>query len=219
MTRVLIAFYSRYGTTARLAEAIAEGARAGGASEVRLRRARDLAPAQVIERNERWVRARRELEARYPEPTLDDLEWADAIVLGSPTRFGNMSAELKLLIDSASPLWARGALIDKVGAVFTTSSTPHGGQETTLLSMYLPLIHLGMIVVTPGYAAPIQYLTGNPYGASSVSGLRDDQPPREEELEAARFLGHRVTTIAARLRAHRAATGERVPSEAGREAG
>lgn len=192
-TNVLITFYSRYGNTRALAEAIAEGARQVGNAEVRLRRVGDLAPENVISNDERWAETRKSMMEAYPEPTNDDLEWADAIFFGSPTRYGNVSAELKLFIDKTGPLWLAGRLVDKVASVFTSTSTIHGGNESTLLSLLNPLLHLGMIVVAPGYADPITFVAGSPYGATSVSGPDADEPPTDADLAVARFIGKRAT--------------------------
>jgi NAD(P)H dehydrogenase (quinone) len=196
---ILIAFYSRTGNVARLAEAVAQGARQTDGADIKLRRLDDLAPEEVIERDERWWRSREDQHARYPEPTLEDLEWADAIIFGTPTRYGNMSAELKLFIDKTGPLWVQGKLVNKVGAAFTSTATLHGGNEMTLHTIFIPMMHLGMIVVTPGYADPAMFAAGSPYGASSVSGPNADQSPTEADLAAARFLGHRVAAVTAAL--------------------
>jgi NAD(P)H dehydrogenase (quinone) len=132
----------------------------------------------------------------YEEPTMEDMEWADAIFLGTCTRYGNPSAELKLFIDQTGPLWLKGALIDKIGSVFTTTGTPHGGNESTLIAMLNPLMHMGIIVVGPGYADPVMFSAGTPYGSSSVSGPLADQPPTEADLAVARFAGNRTTRTA-----------------------
>ncbi|MEN6355992.1 MAG: NAD(P)H:quinone oxidoreductase [Armatimonadota bacterium] len=197
---VLIAFYSRYGNTRALAEAIAEGARQVGDVDVRIRRAADLAPEEVIAKDPRWAAARREMTAAYEEPTNEDMVWADAIFFGTPTRYGNPTAEMKLVIDRTGPLWVKGALVDKVASVFVSTSTTHGGNESTLLAMLNPLMHLGMIIVAPGYADPIMFSAGTPYGASSVSGPDADQMPTENDLAAARFLGKRAAQRALMLK-------------------
>lgn len=196
MTNVLVVFYSRYGNTRALAEAIAEGARGVSDVDVRIRRAADLAPEEVIAKDPRWAAARKEMMNTYQEPTNDDMEWADAIFLGTPTRYGNPTAEMKLVIDKTGPLWMKGALIDKVASVFVSTSTAHGGNESTLLAMLNPLMHLGMIIVPPGYADPIMFSAGTPYGVSSVSGPESDQLPTQNDLAAARFLGKRTTMLA-----------------------
>lgn len=197
---VLIAFYSRYGNTRILAEEIALGCREVENVNIRLRRTNDLAPESIIEKDERWSRLRREMMDLYPEPNNEDLLWADAIFFGSCTRYGNPSAEIKLLIDKTGPLWVQGKLVDKVCSVFTSTSTIHGGNESTLLAMLQPLMHLGMIVVPPGYADPVMFEAGTPYGASSVSGPDADQSPTDDDLKVARFVGRRVTEHALMLK-------------------
>ncbi|MGC8668514.1 MAG: NAD(P)H:quinone oxidoreductase [Chthonomonadales bacterium] len=196
--RVLVVFYSRTGNVAKLAEAVAEGAASAGA-EVRLTRVDDLAPAEVIESMEAWKASREAQRKRYPEARLEDLEWADAILFGSPTRYGNMAAELKLFLDKTGPLWAAGKLANKVGSVFTATATLHGGHEATLLTMLIPLMHLGMILVPPGYTDPVYFQAGSPYGAGAVVGGNADQPPTAQDLAAARHQGRRVAEITARL--------------------
>lgn len=197
---VLVAFYSRYGNTRALAESIAEGAREVDGVNIRVKRLNDLAPESVIARDERWVASRQEMMKIYEEPDNDDLVWADAIFFGTPTRYGNPTAEMKLFIDKTGRLWLEGALIDKVASVFTSTSTLHGGNESTLLAMMHPLMHLGMIIVTPGYADPIMFETATPYGASSVSGAGADQYPTQKDLIAAHFAGKRTTQRALMLK-------------------
>ncbi len=200
MANVLIVFDTRYGNTMRLAEAVAEGARQAG-GEVKLARARETTPEAIIARNERWAAAHREFMA-HPEATNDDLEWCHALVLGSPTRFGNMSAALKAFIDGTSRIWLQGGLVGKVGACFTSTSSMHGGQETTIVSMWFPLIHQGMVIVGLPYSLPELVSTergGSPYGPASVSGPAADQGPSETELSLATALGRRVAELAAKL--------------------
>ena len=196
---VLVAFYSRNGSTEALAKAVAEGAEGAGA-EVRLRRARDFVAEEIIQRVPGWAANRDRMHKEYEAPTDADAEWADGIVLGSPTRFGNVSAELKAYIDSLGGLWARGALNGKAGSAFTSTSTTHGGNESTILSLYMPMAHLGLILVPLGYADPVMYSSGTPYGASTVSG-NDNQPPTGADLEVARFQGRRVAQVARALKA------------------
>src|SRR5262249_35578013 len=151
--KVLIAFYSRSGVTEALANAVAEGARAAGA-EVRLRRAREVVSPEVMVRASDWAKQAQAMNAKYEAPSEADAEWADAIVFGSPTRFGGVSAELKSYIDGLGGLWSQGKLNGKVGSAFGSSSTPHGGNESTIISLYNPMAHLGLIVVPLGYADP-----------------------------------------------------------------
>lgn len=196
--KVLVVFYSRTGNVARLADAVAEGAASEGA-EVRVVRVDDLAPVDVIDGMEAWKASREAQRSRYAEARVEDLEWADAIVFGSPTRYGNMVAELKLFLDRTGPLWAAGKLVNKVASVFTSTATVHGGHEATLLTMMVPLMHLGMILVPPGYTHPVYFEAGSPYGAGAVVGGNADHPPTDKDLEAARHQGRRVVQITARL--------------------
>lgn len=194
MTKVLIAFYSRNGSTETLANAIADGARAEG-GEVRLRRARELVSEEVMARAEGWIEASRVMNARYEAPTEADASWADAIIFGSPTRFGVVASELKAYIDSLGGLWSRGKLNGKTGSAFTSTSSPHGGNEATILSLYPPMAHFGMIIVPLGYGNPAVFKAGTPYGASSVSGPANTHPTIDD-LQIAYFQGQRVTRIA-----------------------
>ena len=196
---VLIAFYSRNGSTEALANAIAEGARSEGA-EVVLRRAREVVGREIMQRAPGWIENADRMNARYQAPTEADAERADAIVFGSPTRFGAVTSELKAYMDGLGGLWFRGKLNGKVGSAFTSTQTPHGGNESTILSMYNPMAHLGLILVPLGYADPAMFKAGTPYGASSVSG-QDNQPPTGDDLEVARFQGRRVAQVARALKA------------------
>jgi len=198
MPKVLIVFYSRTGNVARLADAVAEGAASAGA-EVRVARVDDLAPASVIDANPVWKASREAQRAKYGEAKTSDLEWADAIVMGSPTRYGIMAAEMKNYLDATGGLWGRGALVNKVGSAFTSTATLHGGNEVTNLSMLVPMMHFGMILVPPGYTDPVYFQAGTPYGASAVVGGAADQPPTDADLAAARHQGARVAQVTARL--------------------
>jgi NAD(P)H dehydrogenase (quinone) len=198
MAKVLIVFYSRNGSTEKMALAVAEGAKAEGA-EVRLRRARDIVGPDVMAKAPGWAENAARLDAEYPAPTSEDAEWADAIIFGTPTRFGNAAAELKAYIDSLGGLWFQGKLNGKVGSAFTSTSTPHGGNESTIISLYNPLAHLGFIIVPTGYVDPAVFKAGTPYGASHVSG-QNSSPPTEDELAVARFQGKRVAQVAAKLK-------------------
>lgn len=199
--KVLIAFYSRNGSTEALAQAIAEGARARGA-EVRLRRARELVGPEIMAQAPGWAENAARMNAAYEAPSEADAEWADAIVFGTPTRFGTIGSELKAYIDSLGGLWFQGKLVGKVGSAFASTSTVHGGNEGTVLSFYNPMAHLGLIIVPLGYADPVLFRAGTPYGASTVSG-QDNRPPTPDEVEVARFQGRRVTDVAAALKAAR----------------
>ena len=198
-TNVLIAFYSRNGSTEALAKEIAEGAKKNGA-EVRLRRVADIVSDEVMAKAPGWKESSVRMTSTYGAPTSEDAEWADAIIFGTPTRFGNSSAELKAFIDSLGGLWFQGKLNGKVGSVFTSTSSTHGGNESTLISLYNPLAHLGLVIVPLGYADPVLFRAGTPYGASSVSG-QANTPPTADDLEVANFQGRRVTHVAAALKA------------------
>jgi NAD(P)H dehydrogenase (quinone) len=199
MNNILIAFYSRGGSTEALANAVAEGATTSGAT-VRLRRARELVGPEVMAQVPGWADNAARMNTLYEAPTADDAEWADAIVFGTPTRFGAVSAELKAYIDGLGGLWFQGKLNGKAGAVFTSTSTTHGGNESTLLSMYNPLAHLGLIIVPTGYADPAMYKAGTPYGASAVVDGRTRLAPTEDDLAVARYQGRRVAQVAAALK-------------------
>jgi len=197
-SKVFIPFYSRSGTIERLARAVAEGAESEGA-EVRLRRARELIGHDIMSSVPGWKESAEEMNARYPAPTPEDAVWADAVIFGTPTRFGNVSSELKAYIDGLGGLWAQGKLNGKVGSVFAGSSQQHGGNESTVISLWNPLAHLGFIIVPTGYADPVMFAgAGSPYGASVVSG-HPPAGPSEAELAVARFQGRRVTQVAKKL--------------------
>jgi NAD(P)H dehydrogenase (quinone) len=198
-TNVLIAFYSRNGSTEALANAIADGARASG-GEVRLRRARETVGPEVMAKAPGWAENAARMNAAYEAPTEGDAEWADAIVFGTPTRFGAVSSELKAYIDGLGGLWFQGKLNGKVGSGFTSTSSVHGGNESTIISLYNPLAHLGLIIVPLGYADPVMFKAGTPYGASAVSG-QQNAPPTADDIEVARFQGRRVAQVAAALKA------------------
>lgn len=198
---VLIAFYSRNGTTEALARAVADGARADGA-ELRMRRAREIVGDAIMGRVPGWKENAQRMNAAYEAPTEADAEWADAIIFGTPTRFGAVCSELKAYIDSLGGLWSKGELNGKAGSVFTSTSTLHGGNESTLISLYNPMAHLGLIIVPLGYADPALYRAGTPYGASAVSGQKN-APPTADDLEVARFQGRRVVQVSRALKAAR----------------
>jgi len=196
--KVLIAFYSRNSSTELLAKAVAQGAMAEGA-EVRLRRAREFVAPEVMRQVPEWVERASEMNAKYEAPTEADAEWADAIVFGTPTRFGSIAAELKAYIDSLGGLWFQGKLNGKAGSVFGSTSSRHGGNESTLLSIYAPMAHLGLIIVPLGYADPAMFAAGTPYGATHVSN-RDSVMPGAEDLAVGAFQGRRVASVARSLR-------------------
>ena len=188
MTKVAVIYYSATGNVYKLGRAIEEGAKEAGA-EVRFRKVHELAPEEAIKSNQGWYDHSLETQD-VPEASLDDLEWADAYIFGTPTRFGNVSAQLKQFIDTAGGLWFQGKLADKVVSGFTSASTLHGGQESTLLSMYNVFMHWGSIIVPTGYTDDSIFAGGgNPYGASSTGS---EEGPTEEELAVARYQGRRI---------------------------
>jgi NAD(P)H dehydrogenase (quinone) len=195
-----IIYYSSTGTVHALARAAAEGAEKAGA-RVRLRKVAELAPPGAISANPAWGQHLQDT-ADVAEASLEDLDWADVVLFGTPTRFGNPASQLRAFIDTAGGLWRQGRLADKVYSAFTASSTAHGGQESTLLALGNVFYHWGGIIVPPGYTDPIQFQTGNPYGTSHVAG---DGPPSDVAWEAARYQARRAVDTAAALKAGRAA--------------
>jgi NAD(P)H dehydrogenase (quinone) len=196
--KVLVAFYSRNGTVGSLAKAVADGAVMEGA-ELRLRRAREFVSAEVTAKAPGWTESAARMNALYEAPTEADADGADAIVFGTPTRFGCVSAELKAYVDSLGGLWVQGRLAGKVGSVFSATSSLHGGNETTIMSLYPPLSHLGFIIVPLGYSDPVLFKAGTPYGATAATG-RDRRPITDDERAVARYQGQRVARVAAKLR-------------------
>ncbi|MGP4110618.1 NAD(P)H:quinone oxidoreductase [Streptomyces sp. 4N509B] len=192
--KVAVIYYSSTGNVHRLATAVAEGAEKAGA-EVRLRRVAELAPDEAIDANPAWrehVEATRNVEVA----TLDDLSWADAYALGSPTRFGNVTSQLKQFIDTAGGLWQQGVMAGKPATGFASAFNAHGGNESTILALYNTFHHWGSIIVPPGYADPVVYPAGgNPYGTAH----HGSDAPSEETLAAARYQGERLASIASRL--------------------
>lgn len=200
--KVLVVFYSTYGHVYRMAEAVAEGAKSVKGTEVELRRVPETLSREILE-NMGAIEAQKTFEA-VPVCAVDELVTPDAVIFGTPTRFGNMAAQMKQFLDATGPLWQKGALVGKVGSVFTSSATQHGGQESTILSFHIPLLHQGMIIVGLPYAFQGQMRLdeitgGSPYGASTIAGAQGERMPSENELEAARFQGKHVADIASRL--------------------
>lgn len=200
--KVLVVYYSLFGHVHRLAVAAAEGAREVEGAEVTLRRVPETLPEEVL-RKMGALEAQRAF-ADIPICTLEELSAADAVIFGTPTRFGNMCGQMRQFLDATGGLWARGALVGKVGSVFTSSGTQHGGQESTILSFQITLLHHGMVVAGLPYSFPGQTRTdevtgGSPYGASTIAGSAGERWPSENELAAARFQGRHVASIAARL--------------------
>ena len=196
MTRVAVIYYSSTGTNHTMAAAVGEGAAAAGA-EVRVRIVPETAPDAAVSSNPKW-REFADRTAGEARASLDDLDWADGVVFGTPTRFGNVAAQLKSFLDSAGGLWFGGKLANKVYAGFTSAQNPHGGQESTLLALYNTFYHFGGVIVTPGYTDPLVFASGgNPYGASVTA---NGAGPTEHDLAHARYLGKRVAEMAKKLR-------------------
>lgn len=199
MTKLLILYYSSYGHLAEMAEAVAEGARAGGA-DVTIRRVPETAPPEVA------ANAGFRVDERHAVATVAELPGYDAIIVGAPTRFGRMPSQMAAFWDSAGGLWAKGALTGKVGAAFTSSATQHGGQETTLFSIITNLLHFGMTIVglDYGYAGQMgvgEVKGGAPYGATTIADGDGSRRPSEDDLGGARYLGERAARTAAKLAA------------------
>ncbi|MFF0745126.1 NAD(P)H:quinone oxidoreductase [Streptomyces sp. NPDC004111] len=195
---VAVIYYSSTGTIAALAKEIAAAAEEAGA-QVRLRKAHELAPRAAIESNPAWA-ANADATADVEEAAPDDMEWADAVIFGTPTRYGNVSAQLKQFIDTLGGLWAQGKLADKVYSGFTSSATLHGGQESTLLALYNCAYHFGGIIVPPGYTQPSKFEDGNPYGTSHVDA-QGASPVDDVARTAARVQAHRVVQFTSAIKA------------------
>jgi NAD(P)H dehydrogenase (quinone) len=200
--KVLIVFYSMYGHIHRMAEAIAEGVRSVPGAEAVLRRVPETLPDEVLGKMGA-IEAQKQFAA-IPVCTVDELAAADAIIFGTPTRFGNMTGQMRQFLDATGGLWVKGALVGKVGSVFASSNTQHGGQESTILSFHITLLHQGMIIVGLPYTFDGQMRMdeitgGSPYGASTIAGSGGSRAPSENELAAARFQGKHVAEIAGKL--------------------
>ena len=199
MAKVLILYYSSYGHIEKMAEAVAEGARGAGAA-VDIKRVPELVPEDVARASHF------KLDQAAPVAQVDDLANYDAIVFGVPTRHGNMAAQMKSFLDQTGGLWAKGALVGKVGSVFASSATQHGGQESTILTTHVVLLHHGMVIVGLPYAFKGQtrldeVTGGSPYGASTIAGGDGSRQPSANELDGARWQGEHVARIAAKLAA------------------
>ncbi len=200
--KVLIPFYSLYGHIYKMAQAVAEGAAQVEGCEVELRRVPETLPVEVLEKMGA-VEAQKGM-AHIPVCTVDELAEADAIIFGTPTRFGNMCGQMRQFLDSTGGLWQAGALVGKAGSVFVCTATQHGGQESTLLSFHITLLHQGMVVVGLPYSFQgqmrIDEITGgSPYGATTIAGGQGERMPSDNELEAAKFQGRHVAAIAKKL--------------------
>jgi len=200
--KVLIVFYSMYGHIYRMAEAIAEGVQQVPGAEAVIRRVPETLPDEVLKKM--GALEAKKAFAHIPIATVEELPSAEAIIFGTPTRFGNMCGQMRQFLDATGELWAKGSLVGKVGSVFTSSATQHGGQESTILSFHITLLHQGMIVVGLPYSFQgqmrIDEITGgSPYGASTIAGGKGERMPSENELAAARFQGKHVAAIASKL--------------------
>jgi NAD(P)H dehydrogenase (quinone) len=204
-TNVLIAYYSAYGHVYQMAKAVAEGAGAVAEAEVRLRRIPELEEARRGLSSQPFYVQAQQQQASVPEVTHDDLRWADGILWGTPTRYGNMTSQMKQFIDTTGALWLAGELEDKATGIFTSTATIHGGQESTILTALVPMLHLGMIFVGTPYGQNPQILVtdgigGSPYGPGTLAGPDGSRQPVQSELQTARNLGKRVAAVAACLR-------------------
>ncbi len=200
--KVNVIFYSMYGHVYKMAEAVAAGAKQVAGAEVSLYQVAELVPDATLEKS--GAKAARAGFAHVPVAKLENLAEAQAIIFGTPTRFGNMCAQMRNLLDQTGPLWASGALIGKVGSVFASTASQHGGQETTITSFHTTLLHQGLIVVGVPYSeAGLAYMGditgGTPYGATTLTGPDGSRQPSENELKIARFQGKHVAEIATKL--------------------
>ncbi|MGO9507863.1 MAG: NAD(P)H:quinone oxidoreductase [Mycobacterium sp.] len=197
MTKLAIIYYSATGHGTAMAKRVAAAAESAGA-EVRVRHVAETRDPASFAQNPAWT-ANYEATKDLPAATGDDIVWADAVIFGSPTRFGSVASQLREFLDSLGGLWSQGKLADKVYAGFTSSNTLHGGQETTLFTLYATVMHFGGIVVAPGYTDPCKFVDGNPYGASLVATHDNINEFDDATGDALEHLARRVVTIAARL--------------------
>ena len=198
MSKILVLYYSMYGHIEVMANAIADGARGVDGSEVTVKRVPELMPEEAAKN------AGVKLDQEAPLATPEELGDYDAIIFGSPTRFGNMAAQMRNFLDQTGGLWFEGKLVGKLGSVFTSTASQHGGQETTITSFHTTLLHHGMVVVGVPYAIPQltsmdEIMGGSPYGATTITGSDGSRMPSEGELEIARFQGEHVAKLAAKL--------------------
>ncbi len=206
---VLVVYYSAFGHVHQMAEAVAEGARGVQGAEVRIRRVPELDMLKAgLEKSEHY-RASQQRQQENAEVTHDDLRWADGIAFGTPTRYGNMCAQMKAFIDTTAGMWQKGELESKAAGVFVSTASIHGGQETTILTSLVPLLHLGMVFVGTPYGENPQMLVtdgigGSPYGPGTLSAGDNSRQPVESELTTARNLGSRIARVAERLKTLRA---------------
>jgi NAD(P)H dehydrogenase (quinone) len=193
-----VVYYSSTGTVHGMAERLAEAGQKAGA-EVRLRQVPELAPQEAIASNAAWSQ-HFDRTKDEPKATADDIVWADAVLFGTPTRYGNLSSQLKQFLDTLGPQWGQGLLANKAYAGFTASMTSHGGQESTLLALYNTIYHFGGVVVAPGYTDPLKFADGNPYGVSHVTGGNNDAPLTDTEFAALDHLAQRIVSIGGKLK-------------------
>ena len=202
--KILVVYYSMYGHVLKLAQAVADGATSVDGAEVVMRRVEDLPFNEKKLQESKHTQKTLEEQKDIPVCTPEDLKTADGILFGTPTRYGNMTAQMKALFDQTAELWVKGALEGKPAGIFTSTATTHGGQETTGFTMMPPLLHLGMIIVGVPYSTPGMLHTegrgGTPYAASTVAGSQGELTPTPEDLEIARALGRRVAEITRKLR-------------------
>ena len=192
--KLAIVYYSSTGNNYAMALA-AKGAAEEAGAEVRVRKVHELAPDAAIDSNPAW-RAHVDVTKGVPEVTLDDLVWADAYIFGTPTRYGNVTGQMKQFIDTTGPIWMKGQLANKIAAGFTSAMNAHGGQESTLLALYNTFHHWGSIIVTPGYTDPLLFAAGgNPYGVSATVPMGSTQPD-DAVLAAVGYMAKRVVTVA-----------------------
>jgi NAD(P)H dehydrogenase (quinone) len=198
MSKILVLYYSAWGHVEKMAEAVAEGARAAPGTEVTIKRVPELVSEEVAKKSAM------KLDQPAPIATVDELATYDAIIFGTPTRFGNMCAQMRNFLDQTGGLWMKGALVGKVGSVFASTGTQHGGQETTITSFHSTLLHQGMIIVGLPYAFPglsnMNEITGGtPYGATTLANADGSRQPNANELDGARYQGKHVAQITAKL--------------------
>lgn len=202
--KILVVYYSMYGHIHLMAEAIAEGAKSVSGATVEMRRAPETLSPEILEKMGA-LEAQKSFN-HVPVCTVAELGTADALIFGTPTRYGNMCGQMRQFLDATGQLWVSGALVGKAGSVFTSSATQHGGQESTILSFHTTLLHLGMVIVGLPYSFQGQMTMdeitgGSPYGASTIAGGKGERMPSINELDAARFQGRHVAAIAAKLSA------------------
>jgi NAD(P)H dehydrogenase (quinone) len=210
MAKVLVVYYSSYGHIETMAQAVAEGARSVAGTEVTVKRVAELVPEDVARKSGMKI------DQEAPVASPNELVDYDAIIFGTPTRYGNMAAQMRNFLDQTGGLWVKGALVGKVGSVFASTATQHGGQETTITSFHSTLLHHGMIIVGLPYSFAGQtrmdeVTGGSPYGATTLAGGDGSRQPSENELDGARFQGRHVAEIAGRLER---GAGERGPAPA-----